>query len=686
MNCHATSRLRFFLSHFLLLLLSCSFIFAQIKPDTTRVTVTATRSALSVQEAPFRVEIFDAKDIQQSGRTNLAELLAQRSDVFIKQYGSSGLASMSLRGTGAAQTLILLDGFRLNDPQLGQLDVSLLPLAMMQQVEVLHGSSSALYGSDAMGGAVQLHSLSWQSGEQEAPFSGNVTGRFGAFGEQKRILDMRWQGKSLAFQWMKSTSKAQNDFPYWDKGFVPAQRLTRQNADRSDASQMASMMAKLGQHALTAHIWQVKANRGLATPAGSVASGERQNDRTMRYWFTDDWQLRRVRLHLGGMFSEGEIQYQNPQINVDDTGKTHVAHFMAEAQSVLSLRAWLNLGASLEQARAEHPNLAHNAQEQHISGYANGIYKLRNLHIFPALRLDRYQQQIPRTILSPNLGANLDIQPKKLRSALNLKFSIGRAFRAPTLNDRFWVQGGNPDLLPEDGFQTDLGAIWSVQHPKIQVEISGFLNKIQNQIVWQPTAQGFWSPTNVQRVRTRGIELSGNHTFEAVSMRFDQGISAHFTQAQDRSDPNSTAFNKQLRYVPRSQIKAFADISTIPNVSSRTWGLHVAARLIGKRFTTTDESRFLAPFAVADVALRMQQWIAPIHFPKSIHAQNTESKNQEPKNKEPKNKGAKIHLSALLMLENAFNADYAVLENMPMPPRYIKFELQLSFKSTSKNP
>ena len=141
----------------LLLLLSASAA-AQVVPDTTlgEVTVTAAREPVATLAAPVRVSVIDRRDLDATAAASLADALQARAPVHVRRYGPSGLASVTIRGGSSSQALVLLDGQRLTDPALGQVDLSLLPAALLESVEVLSGPASGLYGSDAVAGVIGL--------------------------------------------------------------------------------------------------------------------------------------------------------------------------------------------------------------------------------------------------------------------------------------------------------------------------------------------------------------------------------------------------------------------------------------------------------------------------------------------------------------------------------------------------
>ena len=160
----------------LFLLLSTSAV-AQAVPDTTLadVTVTAAREPVATRDAPVRVSVIDRQSLDAAAAASLADALQARAPVHVRRYGPSGLASVTVRGSSSSQALVLLDGQRLTDPALGQVDLSLLPAALLESVEVLSGPASGLYGSDAVGGVIGL----------QTPRASRIVTEAGPWGERK---------------------------------------------------------------------------------------------------------------------------------------------------------------------------------------------------------------------------------------------------------------------------------------------------------------------------------------------------------------------------------------------------------------------------------------------------------------------------------------------------------------------
>lgn len=578
-------------------------------PDTVYtlppVTVTAARHATTTAAAPVSVTVLDASAaVETTGARHVADLLRGEAGVFVKRYGPGGLASLSMRGFGASQTLLLLDGHRLTDPQLGQVDLTLLPALLPSTVEVARGPASALYGADGMGGVVHLRTAPAPAGTRA-----RVLAEHGAFGEQRGSLSLahggalgaeaRWSARLLAERY-----RAANDFPYLNTALFPPREVERTGA----AVERTSLYGALGYQSPRREGrlagWLAHADRGLPGLAAAAPQGETQEDASLRLWADVEERLGRVAtLRVGADVQRSQLRYQHPGLGIDDTGRTWTSTLDVSLQRLLGLRSLATVGASGSLGRARHPSLADDARERRGALYADATLALGRLLVYPALRLD-VLQSVPgptRTALSPRLGLNL--QPTAF-DGFRLKARAGRAFRAPTFNDRFWQPGGNPALRPERSWTFDGGA-WlqrdirldavGLQQLRAGGELTGFVAWSRDQIVWQPTSAGFWSPRNVARVRTRGLEAvlhAGLDVTRAIGL--EGRLTATRTDARDRSDPAAAAYDQPLRYVPPRQV-AWTLAARLGPLR-----LHLERRYTGRRYLTTDGRQALSPFWMLD--------------------------------------------------------------------------------------
>ncbi|MHA2182864.1 MAG: TonB-dependent receptor, partial [Promethearchaeota archaeon] len=133
---------------------------------TDAIVVTATRARSTTQELPHTMSVVSPERISLLNPLNISEALLNIQGAYVKDYGSAGdLKTISLRGSNAGQVLVLLDGQRLNNPQTGEIDLSMISLDEIERVEILRGGSSAIYGADAIGGVLNMITRGGQTGE-----------------------------------------------------------------------------------------------------------------------------------------------------------------------------------------------------------------------------------------------------------------------------------------------------------------------------------------------------------------------------------------------------------------------------------------------------------------------------------------------------------------------------------------
>ncbi len=615
----------------------------QARPDSTlpELSVVATRIPTETALAPARVGVVDALEVRAVGATTAADVLEARAPVQVRRYGPAGLATLSIRGGAAGHTTVLLDGHAVSDPQLGQIDLALLPALLIDRLELSHGAGSALHGAGALAGVLAIAT--------PAPSStptAFVDSRAGAWGERALggLASFRAGGVGVAVA--ASGETARDDYPYFDPNAgVSGSTVRRAGASRTLASVYARL-ASYGRVRATAAIWAGAAERGLPGAAGTVADqAGRQWDRHVRAWGELVAPAAGGSLRLGALVQRASLRFAGAA--GDDTGRTWLASTDAEWQAN-GVRA-LSAGAQAAIATADHPSLTSNARDGRLSAWTALSAPMGPLRLYPAIRADAYLQRGAPAMLavSPRLGTNV-----QAATGLNLKASAGTAFRPPTFNDRFWrytgraAPAGDPDLRPERGWTTDLGVSLSRGH--LDAEASAFTAGARNQIVWLPAEDGFFVPGNVLRTRTRGAEVTvGFAPIAFGSVRVSADASYVFTDARDRSTPGSVSYGRPLRYIARHAAGSHAALETA--VGTTGLRLDVDGRVLGSRPTRADGGAPLPVHVVLDARARLARRVA----------------------------GVGVELGA--ELKNLTNTRYAVVEGYPMPPRHGRLTLRLSF-------
>jgi iron complex outermembrane receptor protein len=631
------------------------------RPDTVLprppVTVTAARRALSSVDAPARVTVLDRRAIEASGASSVARLLEERSGAFVRRYGSGGLSTLSLRGAGASQSLVLLGGHRITDPQLGHLDLTLLPALLFESVEVMHGGGSALYGTDAMGGVVNLR-------PRTASGAPTVVARTaaGAYGERSGSALASGRTGRFSGLVMGEYRRAEGDFPYTDETLIPPRRVRRQNADRRRLSLVSTGRYDGDDVQLRGGAWYTGAERGLPGATAAAPTGERQWDEALRLWGDARTPLAGGRLRVGGLLQRKKLRYYAPQSGIDDTGRTLIGSLRAGLRTGVGPHWRVTGGLTGGFGQARHPSLADDAREGRVGAFAGGMGRYGSLRLFPRLRTDTYfpaggsKDREALAALSPELGANwkaASFSPGALTGSgtLHLKARVGRSFRRPTFNDRFWQPGGNPDLEAERGWSAETGLAFASSARRRdatrRAEVTLFARRTREEIVWQPSGDGYYAPINVRRVHVRGVEASLRERQRlSDNTALGGGLFYTFTDARnpnapDHADPDDSSRGAPLRYVPRHRLKGHARAATGPLT------LTLNARYTGRRYANSDGTRALDPFVVASAGLSAAHEIG----------------------------GVRAELS--LRVDNLLSTDYAILQNRPLPPRHARLQLTL---------
>jgi len=165
--------------------------------ETRTFVVTASRVAEEALDAPAQVTVVTAADIAEAGASNVVEALAATAGIEFRSYSSAAQAEISMRGFGEnshGRVLVLMDGRRLNNPDMQTINWLAVPLADVERIEVLQGGGSARYGNNAVGGVVNIITKKAQKGT-----SANGSLSVGSFGENRQQFSVNSGGDKGGF-------------------------------------------------------------------------------------------------------------------------------------------------------------------------------------------------------------------------------------------------------------------------------------------------------------------------------------------------------------------------------------------------------------------------------------------------------------------------------------------------------
>jgi vitamin B12 transporter len=543
--------------------------------------------------------LVDSATLSQQRGGTLADVLAARNPIYFKTYGPGQLTTITIRGTASRHTAVLWNGFNISVPSLGESDFATLPASASSRVEVQLGPAGAAFGSGAVGGAVLLSSpLRW--GRQGWASAQADAGSFGLWGGN---VEAGFSNERVAAQVTASARTAQNDFAYAEPGTGRTRRLLNAALRHqwSVAEDLGWRVGTAGE--VLASVWLTDTEREIQPSLGTANRHAMQRDRNRRvllgYRHTisarQSWAVR------GAWFDDG-LDYWDDYLS----SPSRVYTTQAQAEYTAQLTSQLGLHAGLETQRfdARISDYGRNLSEYRNAGFLLARYDpFARLHLSAQLRQALLPGQRPP--LLPALGAEWALLERPAHH-LTAKASAARSYRAPTLNERYWSPGGNPNLLPETGEGYEAGLAYKGQPAQPspvqwEAEVTTYRQTVKNWVQWLPAAEyaGSYSPQNLRQVRTQGLETSAEIRWRRPIHGMRVRAAYTFTQARKlqgyAQDPDPVGV--QLPYVPLHA----ATFST--DHIWRGWQAGAALQLTGYRYTTADAQEFLPSYLLLNANL-----------------------------------------------------------------------------------
>lgn len=615
----------------ILLWIGLFFGFQPQRQDTVTLTpVEVYAPALDRFTQGQKIKSYSNAELDSYQGRSLGDLLQETSPIFIRQYGAGMLASPSFRGTSAGHTSVFWNGIPINSPSLGQSDLSILPVTAVDQVAVHFGNGGALFGNEAIGGSIHLDTKpAFSEG-----FHGTVYQQFGSFGQINSYFKSSFSSEKFSTETRFYSESAANDFQFKDLGQAGTPIV---RADNSEVKQLGIVqdvawnLSKTAQ--LKASFWYHKADREIQPVMGSNTN-DSQSDQSFRM-VIDYFQFgKKSILNLKtGLVRDNQL-FNQSQNNT-------VQYFLSGDWDVALARKW-NLKTGLRLNFIQGSLSTYQATDQRIESYQSLLFQAKeNLKISLNMRQLAFLDQFEPFI--PSLGADWDFY-KSSKNQLSLKASLAKGIKVPTLNDRFWEPGGNPDLIPEKSQSGEMGLSWQ-KTGKIEWEnsLTYYRMRVDNWIIWIPKGN-FWTPENIREVQNQGLEYEG----KASSKFGNWNITANWAYTWSRaistkgigeSDP---AIGKQLPYTPAHQANARI------TVEKNDFSAFIGTFFVGDRRVTTDGQRTMPSYQLFNLGVSYEKLAL-----------------------------GKVKLPLRFQVNNLFNKDYQVLYLRPMPGRSYQFTLSI---------
>ena len=564
------------------LLSPISNLHAQEASTDETMVVTANRFEQDVKDVISPITIVTKEELELSQVKSLPEALRNLPGVQVNSVGFGQYSSVYVRGNSSRHLLVLINGVRIGSSTAGEANFSNIPLTGVERIEFIRGARAALYGSDAISGVINIVT-NYQQGENVK----EVRGGMGSHGYYEAGVNVA--GGLSESTWGKVSVSIDGD-----SGAVSARSSTDTTPfeDDKDGYDKASVVAELGhqineslQVSLQGFYHQGKSEYDKTAWDSNFVNVEHPNAESESTLYNIAGKAKYIQ---GDYLSELTIAL-NADKGLDSNDMEDDSRFESERNIATWLHSYqiseqFSLGGGLEWSKekvstTEGTYIKESRDNEAVFVTAN--YIVDALSTEASIRTDDNDSYGRSNTWQ--LGAGY-----ALTSSLQISANVGTGFKAPTFNDLYYPDAGNPNLKPEESFGYELGV--SGYHETFEWQVTGYKSEIDQLIAWAPVdpnnTAGDWIPSNVNKAKMDGIESSVTFYLDNVSNTF----------GYDYVDARDALTKKQL--IRRSKHVGRWNLG----YELSKWKFDATALYRGKSYEDADNTKELEAYTLVDFA------------------------------------------------------------------------------------
>jgi len=471
------------------------------------LVITATRQPARQNTLIGDTTIIDRQSIENlDAAVTTADLLRMQAGIEIKSNGGAGsVTGLQLRGNPTRHSLLLIDGMRSGSATVGEANWAYLPISEIERIEILRGPASFLYGSETIGGVVQVFT---RRGQKNSPPRINMELSAGSW--QTSSLHLGVSGGSERLLYNIQTTRRQSE---GINATLPTHNSF--NPDR-DGYKLNTLSTGLDWTLAPGHRLQFSLlnasgkNRYDATSYDDSFQADTSGD-----WYQNvnnsSWNLQSVN-RLNDHWSS-TLQFGQSR---DDTKNHENDGLSSEYNTKQQQLSWQNdfrlpgegglllLGVERQSQRVSGSR-DYPVKSRHIDAFLlgwSGVFGTGNTHNLQAnLRQDQNSQFGSHN--TGMLGYAFSFKPN-----WRLSLAANEGFKAPSFNDLYWPNYGNHDLRPEKAFNTEVALHFHDAKIRSQASAVVYRNKVKDLISWVDDGTGQWRPQNTKRASLTGFTLN----------------------------------------------------------------------------------------------------------------------------------------------------------------------------------
>lgn len=571
---------------------------AQNHRDTLRTILIKERKIDPV----LATQVIDSNILLQYRHTGLQQVLQLHSNVFVKNYGVGSLSSISIRGSSAAQTAVLWQGININNALTGISDFSILPVSFFDEIRLNENGQF----SNALAGNIELR-------DRHPVFKRGFKINAGAAYESLQNLaaygSISFSRKKFECSLKGFSQRSKNTFSFYHPEKESYDTL--KHAHTQTKGVMGDFYYRPQTNQLyELHIWQQTNQREIPPALFERFSTKNETDKTLKAVLAYELIVGRWTSRTSLALINDRIIYHDSMINFS----SDVASLNVPVSQTLSWFPNYRQKFTLLLAGNYAAVLHHDSSS---IGRASVCLQYEVEPLWRKVWLSSFIQKEVSNVFALPLSAGVNLRRKLFREHF-LYGSLAANYRMPTLNELYFVPGGNKNLQPETSRNLEGGINNRMRKGQHQLFIKNivFTREVKNWIVWY--GGSILTPHNIQKVWSRGVEsdlqysytfrdnwrdkgdtimaiIATNHSrsrFQPKISRFDLHLLYSYTLSTTRESAltNDYSLGKQIPYVPRYQVKI--DVGYRYN----RFNIRYIYAYTGYRFVTTDETQFLLPY------------------------------------------------------------------------------------------
>jgi len=620
------------------------------------------------EQAGMKETHVDSTVLQNNAALSLSDLLSENTTVFIKNHGRGALATASFRGTAASHTQVNWNGISINSPMAGMVDFSLIPVYLIDELNLKHGPASLADGVGGIGGSINLQNRAGWNDKRTFSYMQGI----GSYQTYDEFAELALGNKKIRSKTRVYHNQSKNDYTFVNRGIGnidPGTGVISHPLDTNDHASytryglLQELYYRPGQeHVISMKYWGQYADRTIPRPTSyegpdnsNLNSQQDTDHRVVADWKyyspIGKWMLR-------SGYSGKQLDY-NQMNRVPGLGLVPAIFSESRQNSLFSTLSYggnsgedFSYEGSLD-VNMHKVNSADSVSNLGYEGRRSELSLMFALHKSFSDRLNLNlmlrQQWVDgkRAPFIPFLGMEI-----RLLEGVDLlwKGNVARNYHQPSLNDLYWQPGGNPELNPERGFTLETGLEYQEHHwgHLVKTELTLYRTDIQDWILWIPSYRGFWEPRNISRVLSKGVEFNVQVQGKLSDFGYKLAANYGYTSSVNYGDPaiwGDKSYGKQLVYIP------LHSGNMMMYLHWRNLFLSYQFNAYSERFTTSSN----------DVSRR--DWLYP-YFMNDVSAGGSFHLKQ-------------VNFSLELKVYNLFNEVYHSILYRPMPGRNFQLVIRI---------